>query len=92
MAESGEDIKLALIGWAREVLLWFRRLERWLEVNLFVEVFPVPGSRATTRLYKVWPNWTTLDEMVLWTKRPVTDDSYQVSVHLALRFKFRGED
>jgi hypothetical protein len=43
----GEDIKPALIGWASEVLLWLRRLERWLEANVFVEVFPVPGSRAT---------------------------------------------
>jgi hypothetical protein len=32
----------------REVLLWLRRLERWMEVNLFVKVFLVPGSRATT--------------------------------------------
>ena len=27
--------------------------------------------------------------MVLWTKRPVTDDSYQVSVHLAKGFQRR---
>ena len=47
---SGEDIKPALIGWAREVLLWLRRLQRWLEANVFVEVFPVPGSRATTNV------------------------------------------
>ena len=47
---SGEDIKPALIGWASEVLLWLRRLEHWLEANVFVKVFPVPGSRATTIL------------------------------------------
>ena len=50
---SGEDIKPALIGWAREVLLWLRRLECWLEANVIVEVFPVPGSRATIMVLRV---------------------------------------
>jgi hypothetical protein len=40
--------KASLNRLSQEVLLWLRRLERWLEANVFVEVFPVPGSRATT--------------------------------------------
>jgi hypothetical protein len=59
--EREQDVGMLLAGMAQtqianhfNVLLWLRRLERWLEgQRLFVEVFPVPGSRATTMVLRV---------------------------------------
>ena len=46
------DVKLDLIGWASEVLLWLRRLERWLEANVFVRYSQVAGL---LQWYCGWP-------------------------------------